>query len=207
MKNLILTFVFALVSLISFTQDVSIGYVGGDSTGTIIIADSNDVINPAEDTIYVNGNVVFSGSILYIKELNSTFSDFANPYTLDEPTKTLPMNIGDEKYIKITTNVGTIGHITVIYVDPSASTSENTLTREELKVYPSPATSDIKISFSADKSDMPLNIFSLNGQLVHQDNTSREVGAINIVELNVSGWSAGIYLVNNGKETFKFVVL
>ena len=206
MKNLILTFVFALVSLISFTQ-YNVNYVGGDSTGTIVVLDQNDINDPAVDTIYVNGNVKFTlPSGVSVNEKLSNFNDNVSPSMYHPADSTLSITSGQTKYLLFNSS-GTIGHVTVIYLDPTASTSENTLTREELKVYPSPATSDIKISFSADKSDMPLNIFSLNGQLVHQDNTSREVGAINIVELNVSGWSAGIYLANNGKETFKFVVL
>ena len=90
--------------------------------------------------------------------------------------------------------------------ETSLSTSENTLTQEELKVCPSPAKSVIKISFSADKSDMPLKIFSLNGQLIYQDTQSREVGSITTLELNVSDWENGQYLIKTETEVLKFIV-
>ena len=194
MKNLILTFVFALVSLVSFTQ---ISYT---------INNSNEVnITTIDTTIKVtNGDSIKFNTTYDLIETQSNFINQIPGSILQENQYIITNDV--TIYLKFIIAGSTAVNITVIF-EGTASTSENTLTREELKVYPSPATSDIKISFSADKSDMPLNIFSLNGQLVHQDNTSREVGAINIVELNVSGWSAGIYLVNNGKETFKFVVL
>jgi len=198
MKNLILTFVFALVSLVSFTQGGTYNVnTSIDTTINITVLDT------------IKFHIVDGYSIENIKII-----DQAGPTQLFDFTN----NLGIDE-LNFTQYVSSIGSYEIMFISAgmlyktvfvnigTASTSENTLTREELKVYPSPATSDIKISFSADKSDMPLNIFSLNGQLVHQDNTSREVGAINIIELNVSSWSAGIYLANNGKETFKFVVL
>lgn len=203
MKNLILTFVFALVSLISISQStMSINYVSGIQTGTVL----------HKDTIFCNSNILFDQTNIYFNawvnysdSLRTVTPVISSGVLSDE----ISVNIYDTLYLKVrNSNISTSYiWVTVIFTDPSASVSENTLTREELKAYPSPATSDIKISFQADKSDMLVNIFSLNGQLVYQDTQSREVGSITTLELNVSDWAAGIYLVNNGKETFKFVVL
>lgn len=195
MKNLILTFVFALVSLISFTQTLSVTYVG-DVTG--VIHATPDTLETLE--LDLSDSVVFStGGYFSCKINNDLVGNNINEVTFKDYAAGI--------YIVRLTTVAPYCFKIIVSDHSTASTSENTLTREELKAYPSPATSDIKISFQADKSDMVVNIFSLNGQLVYQDDAQREVGMVNVLELNVSDWASGVYLVNNGKETFKFVVL
>lgn len=210
MKNLILTFVLALVSLVSVSQTLTYTvyhYTDETSTTRTLTHTTTAVV---VDTIYMLssdslsiGTTDFYSVIHSTTSQNLTSQEWLNDTTTNKlgftANETLIFNhAGSTTHFKL--------HINVT-ANQSASTSENTLTREELKVYPSPATSETKISFFADKSDMVVNIFSLNGQLIYQDDASREVGMINVLELNVSEWASGVYLVNNGKETFKFVVL
>lgn len=205
MNKLILTFSLSIVSVISFSQIAYINYTGGDSTGVLSILDQDFT----DTTIYVNGNVQFTlpGSIT----ISEKYSDFATnviPSTFQWSDSTLPMSVGQTKYLLLMNGlVGSKMRLTLLYIDPFTSLSENSSFHEELKVYPSPGNSIIKISFEADKSDMPVNIFSSNGQLVHQDNKPREVGSITILELNVSSWEKGIYYVNYGNQTIKFAIL
>ncbi len=195
MKNLILTFVFALVSLVSVSQTLEVT-VTGDITDTIYakpISGTNfeTLFLHVGDTVTFNRPSQINWLIGTTHHPNVTSVEY-NATSITTDSVIVSNQVGNFKfYVKVEAVVGT---------------SENTLTREELKVYPSPATSETKISFFADKSDMVVNIFSLNGQLIYQDDASREVGAINIVELNVSEWLRGVYLVRIGNSSQKLII-
>lgn len=198
MKKLILTFALSLVSLLSFSQ-LTLNY-DGDKTGSILATvDTTNVIYllPTQTIVLRENDQNPIG--WFINNINQYPSGNRDTLQFNKPVGEYVVRMGS----------GAAGGLYAIKIivssDPTALTNENTLTREQLKVYPSPSNSDIKISFSADNVEMALNIFSLNGQLLYQDNTNREVGQLNVIELNVSGYQQGIYFVKVGDETVKFV--
>ncbi len=198
MKNLILTFVFALVALVSVSQVICEVSFGSATDTTINVVNGNtltisDLYGNDIDNVRSYNDLTFTGSyvLLPIVSGNCTTAALYN----------------DTLYLKVFVGFGLYSkQITVNFADGFASVSENTLTREELKVYPSPATSETIISFFADRSDMVVNIFSLNGQLVYQDDASREVGVINVLELDVSEWLPGVYIVRIGNSSEKLII-
>lgn len=80
------------------------------------------------------------------------------------------------------------------------------LIQNKMKIYPSPATSTTTIRFVAANTDEPINIFSLNGEMVFSDNSVRLVGSENEIELDLTKFEKGTYLVKVGELVEKFVV-
>lgn len=203
MKNLILTFVLSLVTLITLSQSTnSVAFETSSYQGEVT----------HQDTIFANENIIFhvmDGNFTNYYQMDETYT--TSYFSSQDFEVTQVVNIDDTLYVKMSNPGGGPSDyikIVIIYSNQMgvSSVSENTLTREQLKVYPSPATSDLKISFSTDKTNTDINIFSLNGQLIYHNTDSKMLG-MNTIDLNVSEWSPGIYLVNDGNETFKFVKL
>jgi len=76
------------------------------------------------------------------------------------------------------------------------------LNTSKLTVFPNPAIDEVNVSFTANKEKTPIEVFDIQGRLVMLEETEREIG-VNKVSLNISNFSAGIYIVRAGSETFK----
>lgn len=110
---------------------------------------------------------------------------------------------------KLTTPSNTFYTFTFHVIDTTQSTAsieENRFEKIDLAVYPSPATTDIKIRFNTTQTDMPIRVYSMGGLLVYQDNERRDYGTTTL-DVNISNFMPGIYMATNGSETVKFIKL
>ena len=72
----------------------------------------------------------------------------------------------------------------------------------KLSVFPNPASDEVTVAFNASKEKTNIEVFDIQGRLVYIDTDDREIGE-NKIKLNTSNFSAGIYIVRAGTETFK----
>lgn len=112
---------------------------------------------------------------------------------------------GTSYMIRFVTNNGTQWALMNMY-NPSASTNEYAFDPTAMVVYPSPATSSTTIRFFAEKTDVPVYIFTLNGAMVFSDNKTRMVGSLNEIEVDLSKFEKGTYLVKSGELVKKLIV-
>ena len=74
---------------------------------------------------------------------------------------------------------------------------------ENLKAYPVPTNDKVQLAFEAKESrEMRLELYDLNGQLVHSQDQRMELGN-NVLQLNLTSYPEGSYLVrlSSGYET------
>lgn len=72
----------------------------------------------------------------------------------------------------------------------------------KLSVFPNPASDEVTVAFNTSKEKTNIEVFDIQGRLVYIDTDDREIGE-NKIKLNTSNFSAGIYIVRAGTETFK----
>ncbi|MES2588212.1 MAG: T9SS type A sorting domain-containing protein [Bacteroidota bacterium] len=95
-------------------------------------------------------------------------------------------------------------YISIIECSTSVVKENNYFGIQELISFPNPIIDNITIKFNANKTDTPVYVFDLNGQLVYLDNENKDIG-MNTIELNTSKFKEGVYLIKVGSETVKFV--
>jgi len=80
----------------------------------------------------------------------------------------------------------------------------------KLQVFPNPAIDVLNVRLSAIDNDQMLFIYNIAGQLIYEYNGSIDSGE-NRLEINVSSFSSGMYLLTTGtqtkRETIKFMKL
>lgn len=197
MKNLILTLVFGLVSLVTFSQDVSV------NDSTLVDGDTLRLtINNADSVILKNlyGNTL---SVWEYPNEQFVIGEATNEYTWNPDTINIK-GTSVTKYVKVSNLFYKI--YLIVTFDATASLSENSIDVTDLKVYPNPATTDVKISFESNVSDAPVVIVNTSGQVVYSNTDNKSFGT-NTLDVNVSDWQKGMYFAKSGKQTFKFVVM
>ena len=76
------------------------------------------------------------------------------------------------------------------------------LDKGDFTVFPNPASDVINVAFSANSFlGNPVEIYSLEGKLVHSEITSDEV-----FQIDVSNWSPGMYIVLSGSNSKRLIV-
>lgn len=215
MKQFLLTATILLITAISFGQTL---FVNINETQQIVSdwsLDENTAaasVNPINidsgDTLTVlidYGATTSVGSNYMIRTLDNTTNIIISTSTPDTIyTSTILANGSDYlfRFIEGGSNIYFKIHVT----DPTANTSEFELNGSTMVVYPSPASSSTTVRFFADKTDIPLYIFSLNGAMVHSDCNNRMVGTENKIELDLTKFEKGTYLVKVGNLVEKLIV-
>lgn len=80
------------------------------------------------------------------------------------------------------------------------STTTNTFTKSEIKIYPTVSNGEVFITSINNIENTKLNVYNLSGQSVHSETISI---SNNKTTLNLSGLNAGVYLVKIEKEDVK----
>ena len=82
--------------------------------------------------------------------------------------------------------------LTMVYDIATATGIINNSHKKFVKVFPNPATTELKLVYNAEKqySNTELQIIDLQGRIVYSENVSNVQGLINV---NVSGMNSGIY--------------
>lgn len=241
MKNLILTFVFAIISLVSFSQgrldynvivstDINtividstwFGYSGGASNTfalraynkyNVYILDTDSIVNVKFKYLSNNNPAADAYSVL----LNNEPLGFISQSQWDTVIVNEPLiNINhdsltkDTVYTRAINSDGINAWFKIVKVtqeqwnDIQLGINDLELTTTRLSAYPNPASSNITIDFDVTTNEVPVVIFSMGGQLVYSNDDNRNNGT-NSLNVDVSGFQTGIYIVKAGSQTFKFV--
>lgn len=78
------------------------------------------------------------------------------------------------------------------------------LSTTRLSAYPNPTSSNITIDFDVTTNEVPVAIFSMSGQLVYSNDDNRNNGT-NSLNVDVSGFQTGIYIVKAGSKYYKLI--
>jgi hypothetical protein len=200
MKNLILTSVLVLTSLISFSQMV---YSVDD-------VPQLDQTQP-DDTLYITSPSV-NISVTSINGVSTgQFSiDHCEKGTYTAIFSTNP-NYNNNVLLDVNftyvfdNNVDGVYSLTILDTTTALlSVNDKQIEITGLTAYPNPTISDIMINFNTNTIKTPVYVFSLTGQLVMVDDSDKNVGE-NRIPLNVSNFASGMYLIKVGKEVFKFI--
>lgn len=210
MKKILNLVVVMLVTLTSFGQILTLDVNNEYNEYDLVYLDSDPNISTYEiektsilNNLQITG-LTYTPDSVYIKYNSggTVGADSTLTVTTDGTIKLIVYSTG------VVQNDMEVLYFKIIATEPStASTSEYGFDRTEMRVFPSPATTSTKVRFFAEKSDVQVDVFSLNGTLVFSDDASRNVGSMNDVDINLSNFAAGIYIARAGTETFKFVKL
>lgn len=204
MKNLTLIFVFTLISLFSFTQNLvfyfSVDGISDTRSTTFFIAGSvlGDInIRPqSEFTIdsvrYVNNGFSQVSNVTY-KRKNG-----ADEYVLFNINELTTDNV--EMYDLMLINPETYYYLK-INVTETASISE--IDNDEIKVYPNPVKNVLTIQFQNEIHEDVVTIYSVSGKNVLQEKINIQN---NQIHLNTSDLKSGIYFVEVGSARMKIVI-
>jgi hypothetical protein len=211
MKKQILILIFAITSFIGFSQTPifklshtsnSVGYNMSQTVTTYTVPLSENIfISNILPTITYHGfdsiSVVINTSagmqVIYNKGHDSIVFNAASIGTY---TCFIIL------YQGATANSYTNFNINVV---PGTITGVSNLTHDnnsKLSVFPNPAIDEVTVLFNANKEKTNIEVFDIQGRLVYVDTDDREIGK-NKIKLNTSNFSAGIYIVRAGSETFK----
>ena len=209
------------------------GYIGmGNSSGNINEKDfwewdqSTNVWTKKADfggTARMNANCFSIGTKGYIgMGFNTSLTVFNDFWEWDQNTNiwaqkaTLPGTI--KRFIGAGFSIGTKGYIGIggdltnlFYkdfweYDPSGISGIAEVAKENISVYPNPATSNLTLNFNnRNNADLTLNIYNITGELV-----SSEILRQNQQQINISDLSNGIYMVeiksNGWSEKQKLII-
>lgn len=258
MKNLILTLVFAIITLITFSQiptptqnsyvdvvttidnlniDTTYNSTGNITTSPYNMCYNNNIIylldTDTSITIhsYMNtggvtselGTAVVLSHVPFIRETailgDYTYSQYDT--ILNQEMNILygsTFNITHDSLINVDTifvhligffgSGGTHSWFKIIKISQydwdHLGVNDLELTTTRLSAYPNPASSNITIDFDVTTNEVPVAIFSMSGQLVYSNDDNRNNGT-NSLNVDVSSFQTGIYIVKAGSQTFKFV--
>jgi len=142
------------------------------------------------------------GSTIYYKKNGVTF------YTSYKPS--YGSFIAD---VSIETQYGVIGDSRCSHPSPYGSLKVDNTDSENINIYPNPATSgsnlNIAFYFNSDETDTELNIYSINGQLVHKEVVNVQKGE-NTMSILLNDYAPGMYTMRlQAREyalTNKFII-
>lgn len=224
MKNLILTLVLVISSLVSYSQLLTVT----TDVDNITIDNFAPSITPAysapayeQNVIYIvdtTTNVILTQTQVVIQmiKFGDTINAYGTPQLYDSLHKPYvnsdTLNISgfvlDTIYVQ--TTIATYGHTWFKIIKISQydwdhlGVNDLELTTTRLSAYPNPASSNITIDFDVTTNEVPVAIFSMSGQLVYSNDDNRNNGT-NSLNVDVSSFQTGIYIVKAGSQTFKFV--
>lgn len=257
MKNLILTLVFAIITLITFSQ------IPTPTQNSYVVVTTNidnlNIVTTYNSTGNITNspyNMCYNNNIIYLLDTDTsiTIHSYMNTggVTSELGTAVVLSHVrficdtpffGDNTYSQYDTILNptwyefdttfNITHDSLINVDTifvylqgffgSGAThswfkiikispydwdhlgvNDLELTTTRLSAYPNPASSNITIDFDVTTNEVPVAIFSMSGQLVYSNDDNRNNGT-NSLNVDVSSFQTGIYIVKAGSQTFKFV--
>jgi len=153
-------------------------------------------MNPYSSRIYINDN--------WTNSFSSQGGQDSYAYTY------IPNNTGLNNFLYTTNYTDQIGAVKVKFVkfefSDQAGIEDKDLNVSKLTVFPNPAKDIINIQFNATDTDQPIRIFSLNGQLVYENNDNR-LRDQNCLEVKISHLDSGIYFIKTGTESAKKLII
>ncbi len=196
MKKTILTLILILTtSLVSISQALTYTVNGDTITTNEFSLNDTCVGLPIK---FISSDLLPNIVLYNVNGTNYPISEIFNPvvgnyiiYFID--------NNGNNGQIGFTLNIIECGDTS------TASINEREIEINELIAYPNPTIGDMTIAFNTNKTKTPIYIFSLNGQLVYQDNESRMIGT-NECNIDVSILERGIYFVEIGNKRIKLII-
>ena len=247
MKNLILTLVFAITSLVSFSQghsdyDVIVstdidtlvidstwyGHSGGASNTfalraynkyNVYILDTDSTVNVKFKYLNNTNPAIDAYKVL----LNNEPLGFASPSLWDTVITNEPLvNINhdslttDTVFTRAIDSDGINAWFKIVKVtqvqwdsiqnaEATAGINDLELTTTRLSAYPNPASSNITIDFDVTTNEVPVAIFSMNGQLVYSNDDYRNNGT-NSLKVDITNFKDGIYYIKVGEQVKKLIV-
>lgn len=202
-------------SILSFGQSLTIDVNGVQSQPlTFVTTEPQTGLDISDSLIISLGDTLTNATDGVNIALNyvvySDYYDIPNSAAAIPPNDTIytnSLNLGTSYVCRITLASGPGNNVWIKFhiEDPSASVNEQT-SHTNMIVYPSPAKSTTTIRFFAEKSDVPVYIFSLNGVMVFSETKSRIAGTENKIELDLTKFEKGTYLVKVGNLVEKLIV-
>lgn len=161
-----------------------------DSTYTDIY---RSIINLEFDTTYFN-NPMTKDSLLY--DFNSFVIERYNSIDYD-----------NNYYLSYKDGVNKYYNFNIIFVDTTKTNSINEQTKDvkNTNLYPNPVSSELIVDFETENSDMPVEVYSMNGQLLESNTDMRTTFGKNTVKINMYDYPVGMYLVRLGNVTKKVI--
>lgn len=95
-------------------------------------------------------------------------------------------------------------HIITIHEGQLSIEEFNQVKVTDVNVYPNPTVNSVTIDFETDLQDIPVELYSMNGQLLKQNNDNRHFGN-NSVQIEMYDYPQGMYLIKVGDEVRKIV--
>ena len=93
---------------------------------------------------------------------------------------------------------------TIIIDNDNTANIEEYVKVTDVNVYPNPVINLVTIDFETDLQDVPVELYSLNGQLLQTNNDNRYFGR-NSVQMEMYDYPKGMYLIKVGDEVRKIV--
>ncbi|PKR79634.1 hypothetical protein CW751_14175 [Brumimicrobium salinarum] len=167
-----------------------------DTISTLVISDID--FNNFHQTVYYLNNcdtTVFNDSICgYIKKSHTT-------YHIDGYLEFYIRGSYDYQRldIKVIIDTNSVNEPN----DNTSSIKNNKINVTNTKLYPNPVTDVLNIEFDTDNTDMPIELYSTNGQLLDSNVDYRSTFDSNKVTFNMRQYSKGLYLIKLGDTTKK----
>ena len=199
MKKILSLGVVLIISVLSLGQppDVTI-FVNGDIGTSYTTAPTLGTINGADVVELMTTDVLDSTMVI---------PDCTDTLSIMHSGGYFSINSAGLYEVWVVDCSSTIAYFKINVSEPSSSSiAEDDVDNKDLIIYPSPATSATTVRFYADKSDVPIYIYSLDGKAVLLNTTPRKVGSLNEVEIDLSHFEKGIYLVKAGRLVEKLFV-
>lgn len=167
---------------------------GGESLNRLIFMD---------DYLYgtaIRGGEMSGGVIFRIK---TDGSEFANIFTFGNDSGYSPWSsmlaVGSDFY-GITEGGGTHGYGTIYKFDPDGVLSNIEATSTDFNLFPNPATNNLYVLFNeSQKTD--IKIYDLSGKLILKQLSN----GTEKVDLNISSLKSGVYTIQVGDKSMKFI--
>ncbi len=194
------------------------------SNMTIIIADDAWEVTPrmGDELAVYNSKGVLVGSTSYTSPLTvlSVWGDDATTTNVDGllNTEGMRFKVWNNRYntsneLVVTKWINGSGTYTVNAVNQIGTIGfeANSLNKNELGVYPIPATKELNLDVTLDlEQEVTITIYNLIGKIINQ-NSYQLIGGLNTIQLNIESLMEGTYLCtvssNKGENTRKFNVI
>ncbi len=207
LPNIALNLVQNPLNLNQYTMAASNGIYTSMDAGTTWTKIYSGMVHKVEHSAIENGQIIGITSsymdilpkVIYTNNSGGTWqeknaSTYFNTTVLDGTARFINANTAE---VYLTTN--SLGIIKDVINFSTLGTAEPVITKDDITVYPNPATDVINIKSGKNNSKFNVSIYSTTGQLVVRSENNK--GSINISDL-----TKGVYLVKIDQENARTVV-
>lgn len=214
MKAIISTLILVLTATFAsaqFTMKVKVGSTNPNQTQDSLTFTDNG--NSQTSTLYVlrgevdtlKFNAVQDETLNSVKIWNNAGQQYINS-DVEQNRAIISIGILPAGEYAIYLDYGTMLQMQCKLIVEDGFLGINEVSKEDvqLSVFPNPVVDYVTVRFTTENNDVPVNVYTLGGQLVYTDASNRFAGA-NDVTVDFGSFNAGIYLVKVGGSTFKVI--